>query len=303
MTDGIMENVEVVESFNPYDAAVGDDYYLNRAWTSGKELAKVPDTTIEANPHNEANEQAVWQAFNEGFEGTGLSIHAFDHPIPNDENGIFIMPDLVTMDGKWDKRRATPVLVWNYDPLYDKQDPKVKPLWFNFPARVRCIVIADGHAWQAARRWMSNSEIRGSKTFELPCPPYSYDHEGGQLTISADYFTKTGNKQEWTAVLEAMQEEVDNMEEGFYIGDDYATVTLSANVTTEVSVTATSLLYGHSQVGEDDLWIGTDDEYSDAIIEAANDYDYSDEVSDAEIDTDYVDWDVDDTDTSDLSTA
>ena len=300
MTDG-ETTVEVLEVFNPYDAAVGDDYYLNRAWTSGKEEAKNPDQTIACNPHNEANEQAVWQAFNEGFEGTGLGIQAFNHPIPNDENGIFIVPDLITMTGKWDKRRATPVLVWNYDPLYDKQDPKVKPLWFNFPARVRCIQIADGHAWAAARRWMSNEEIRGGKTYDLPCPPYGYEHDGGQLTITAGFFSKSGSKKEWTEVLEQMQEEVENMEEGFYIGDDYLSVTLSANVTATASVSSTALLYGHEQMGEDDLWIGTDDEYHDAVVEAANDYDFTDDIEPDGIDLSYVEWDIDDTDTSELS--
>ena len=311
MTDNT--TVEVVEAFNPYDASAGDGYYANRAWTMGKENRTRDDNRHEdndqtptPNPYVDADpDKARHQAWQEGYEGTGYSAHAFDHPVPTEENGIFVMPDLVSMVDKrteGTEYKYLPAMVWAYDSHSDKQDPKVRPNWSNFPARARSIQIAEGHAWSAASRWMTDRDIRGTKTYELPCPPYNFEVEGSRLTISAGFFSKGGSKKEWEGVLEQMTEEVENMPDGFYVGDDYVNMTLSARVTGSISVSASALLSGHEDMDEDE-WTGTPDEYEQAVSDATDDYDFSYDVSDMEIDMDYADWEVDDIDTSELSSG
>ena len=303
---GRMTNVEVQEAFNPYDAGKdAETLQYNMAWKQGKELLllhTVDDAVVDdpINPYSISTQTSLAEAFIEGYEGTGIAAGAFDHPTPEPDTGIFVMPDVVTIDDDG-SRRARAAMVWSYDEWNDKQDPKVRPVWANFPVRARCILLDNQRAWSGAIRWVTNTEIRGYNMYELPCPPYDFEVEGTQLTSKAVWMKKGGSKSDWKSVLEQMQEEVDNMPEGFYIGDDYLNVTLSASVTSEVSVTATTLLYGHSQMGEDDLWIGTNDEYEEAVVEAANDYDFTDDVEVDGIDLSYVEWDVDNTDTSELS--
>jgi len=306
---GRTTNVEVQEAFNPYDAGKNaESLQYNMAWKQGKELLllhTVDDEVVDdpINPYSMDTETMVAEAFIEGYVGTGLAAGAFDYPKPEPDTGIFVMPDVVTVDNPDDgTRRARAAMVWAYDEWNDKQDPKVRPAWAAFPVRARCILIDNQRAWNGAIRWVTNSEIRGYNMYELPCPPYDFEQDGTQLIIKAGWMKKGGSKQEWTAVLEQMQEEVDNMPEGFYIGDDYLNVTLSANVTAEVSVSATALLSGHEQV-EDDMWTGDADDYEQAVEEASNDYDYDYEISDTEIDLTYVDWEIDSTDTSELSSS
>ena len=307
MTD---ENtITKVEAFNPYDASAGDGYYANRAWDYGKAAAQRDaetdaDVDDTPNPYVDADpDKARHQAWHEGYVGTGYGASAFDYPVPTEENGIFVMPDLISMD---DKRTLTskylPAMVWCYDAQSDKQDPKVRPNWSNFPTRARAIQIAEGHAWTAGIRWMTDAGIRGTKHYELPCPPYNFEVEGARLTISAGFFSKSGSKKEWEQVLEGMQEEVDNMPDGFYIGDDYVNMTLTARVSGSISVSASALLSGHEDMDEDE-WTGTPDEYEQAVSDATDDYDFSYDVSDMEIDMDYADWEVEDIDTSELSSG
>ena len=303
--------VKTVESFNPYDASVGDNYYANRAWTLGKETRARDNRADEGtdptvNPYVDADpDKARHQAWQEGYEGTGYGAAAFNHPIPGEGDGIFIMPDITTLAEDEEGTlmgRMTAVMVWCYDQQSDKQDPKVRPMWANFPVRARSIVIADGHAWSAAIRWMTNTDVRGYKTYELPCPPYNFEVEGSTLTISAGFFSKGGSKKEWEGVLESMQAEVDAMPDGFYVGDDYVNITVSARVSGTISVPASSILSGHEDLDEDE-WTGGVDEYDAAVTDAVDDYDFSYDVSDMEIDMDYADWEVDDIDTSELSSG
>ena len=299
MTDEL--TVTIQEAFNPYDTAIGENYYLNRAWDAGKVAMSNDEVEAKDNPFNPDTESERNVAWLEGYVGTGYAAGAFDHPVPSEENGIFVMPDLISMDDKRTMQsKYLPAMVWAYDANYDKQDPKVKPKWAAFPPRARSIQIAEGHAWSAGLRWLQDTGIRGTKTYELPCPPYNFEVEGSQLKISAGFFSKSGNKKEWTEVLENMQEEVDNMPEGFYVGDDYINVTLSARVTGSISISAQSLLSSHEDMDGDD-WVGDADDYHQAMTDALDDYDFSYEVSDMEIDMDYADWEVEDTDTSDLS--
>ena len=295
--------VEKVEAFNPYGTR-GDEYYVSRAWTQGKaSLLKVRTGEHESlpNPFDDSQPKNK-QAWQEGYEGTGVSAHAFTHPVPVEGDGVFVMPDIATLDFDG-SRRSHPVMVWAYDEWSDKQDPKVKPKWADFPVYARSIKLADGHAWSAGVRWLSNQEIRGTKTYELPCPPYNFEVDGATLTISAGFFSKGGNKKDWTQVLEQMQEEVDNMPDGFYMGDDYLSVTVAARVTGVISISASSLLSGHENLDDDELWIGDADEYEAAVTDALDDYDWSYEISDMEIDMDYADWETEDVDTSDLSSG
>jgi len=306
---GRITNVEVQEAFNPYDAGKdAESLQYNMAWKQGKELLllhTVDDEVVDdpINPYSISTQTSLAEAFIEGYVGTGLAAGAFDYPKPEPDTGIFVMPDVVTIDNPDDgTRRARAAMVWSYDEWNDKQDPKVRPVWAGFPVRARCILIDGNRAWSGAIRWVTNSEIRGYNMYELPCPPYDFEQDGTQLIIKAVWLKKTGGKQEWIAALEQMQEEVDNMPEGFYIGDDYLNVTLTANVTAEVSVSATALLSGHDEV-VDDMWTGDADDYQQAVEEASSDYDYDYEISDTEIDLSYVDWDVDSTDTSELSSS
>ena len=302
MTDQI-ENVETEEAFNPYDTITTEGYYNAQAWRLGKDAAKsdkrTPDADPTNNPYNSESEYHRERCWQEGYEGTGISANAFDKQMPSEENGIFLYPTVITVG---EERVSTAALVWAYDASSDKQDPPTRPMWSTLPETHRCIHIPNGHAWEAGRKWISTPAIRGTyQKIELPCPPYDFEVNGTELTITAGAFRKTGTKSEWEGVLQTMTEEVENMPDGYDIADDYVNITLSARVTGSITVNATSLLSGNSQL-QDDMFAGTEEEYRDAIKEALYDYDWSYETSEMEIDTDYADWEVDETDESDLST-
>ncbi len=289
------------EAFNPYDASVGDNYYLNRAWQQGKDALVLftADETEGVNPFNEEGDNASrHKAWHEGYVGTGYSADAFDHPIPTEDNGVFLMPDIATMPFN-----GVPVMsavtVWCYDAQADKQDPKVRPMWSNFPSAKHSIRIADGHAWSASHRWIHTPAIRGTKTVELPCPPYTYEQEGIHLRITAGVYTKAGTKAEWEGVLAEMQAEVEDMPDGQYVGDDYVSATLTVTYQTNVSIPVGSLIGGDSEMEDGETWVGDEDSYHAAIEEALEGYDFEYDLDTGSMD--YPDIDFIESDYSDLT--
>lgn len=275
--------VKQVESFSPY-GNTGEDYYLNDNWNNGKRAAKkdanTGDTT--ANPQLKDQNPERHQAWQEGYEGTGLSIHAFTHPVPGEDDGVFIMPDTVTFEVEGGSTKTHAAMVWAYDAYADKQDPKVRPLWAGFPVTARCIKLADGHAWSAGRRWTTDPGIRGTKMIDLPCPPYQYENEGHQMTIMAGGYKKSGTKAEFEAFIEELQGEVEEMSEGIDVSDSYLRATGSVTQSFSVNVAVSDLLDGDERM-QDGYWLGDEDDLSEAAAEVFEE-DPSEYISGEDID-------------------
>ena len=268
MTD-TTTTVEKVESFSPF-SNTGEDYYLNDNWNNGKRAAakdaNTGDTTT--NPQDKDQHPKRYEAWHDGYVGTGLSIRAFTHPVPGEDDGVFIMPDTVTFEVEGGSTKTHAAMVWAYDPYADKQDPKVRPLWANFPVTVRCIKLADGHAWAAGRRWTTDNAIRGTKMIDLPCPPYQYELDGITLTIMAGGYKKSGTKPEFEAFIEELQGEVEEMPEGVDISDQYVRATGSATIQWSVNIPVTELLDGDEEMGEDGMWLGDEEDMQTRACES-----------------------------------
>lgn len=117
--------------------------------------------------------------------------------------------------------------------------------------------------------YVMGGRVTGVGPIGLPCPPYTFTHESGQLRIEKDGVFHEGTKADWQGVIEAMQAEVDEMPDGLTPSGEL-TVNVEARVIYQATVTVEDLLEGNDK-WDGEFYTGDEDELRDDL-EVALDY-------------------------------
>ena len=175
------------------------------------------------------------------------------------------------------------VWTWTGGTLYEAD----QPAWVSNKWQHRSVPIDRYDVTRIVRQHLQNTHVTAPETIELPCPPYSFTYSGGGMRISQGVFTKWGDKDDWQAVINSMQEALDAAPQGINVEDVSVTVDVSATATARWSsqVSATDLLSTHDDY-DDGVWSGSMDDLADALDEAVCELDSS-EVSDDYADIEY----------------
>ncbi len=177
-------------------------------------------------------------------------------------------------------------VVWHRNFNLSADDPSnERPLWADIHIRDRVWrEVSKELAIAMTRSNMANWKDLGLDT-QMGCPPYEYEAADGNLTIRSGMYHMTGTKSEWESVLAEMQAAVDDMPEGIDISNQYLVATGTVSVEFSVNTSLSSLLDGDDQM-DGDLWMGTEDELSEAASESfeENAQDY---ISEADLDITY----------------
>ena len=163
----------------------------------------------------------------------------------------------------------------DYSKPYDHED-NMRPDWADLPVDERLMWVLPDTLVNAITRRTLQQPNRFVQ--ELPCPPYMFDMDDGRLRIKAGPFEKHGSKAEWTAVIEQMQRQVDDMPDGINV-EHASDITVEIDITgsTSVDVSVDTLLYDHPNY-DDGLWTGDEHDLESALEEAIDEYDFSQAV-------------------------
>jgi len=255
---------------NPFN-----EYSLSRAWADGqrhKAQDLAFDTTTFADDENRQS------AYKQGWDGLGVNKSEFDAPMPVKGDGVKVNITFISIDDKY-----VPFLYWAYDLYEDKADPKVRPRWMQLEVKDRGIALGDNDARSFVR---TATGREGFGPIELPCPPYTYDVDGAQLTIIGGNFRKSGTKPEFEAFIEELQGEVEDMPEGEDVSDQYMRATGTVTVQFSVNIPITDILDGEENLTSDGLWMGDMDEMQERACTVFEE-DMSEYITDDDLDMSY----------------
>ena len=200
------------------------------------------------NPYTSADTMVAWK---HGYEDAAYFPAPFDIENMTPEAQLSIQLQLVEVKG--DTRLAFGWPSWL---------TVGRPAWADNRLEHRSILFGKPAMGGLARQALSYKNIVPDGTVTLPCPPYEFSYENGDIIISKGAFTKSGSKSDWEGVIQMFQEAVDNAPSGYDISD------VQIGVTVEVKASVTTYVSASSLIGEDE-WYGDLDSLEEAIEDAA----------------------------------
>ena len=267
MENDMSDTIEEATVFPPYELNTAG----YKAWQQGAESRALQLEDQTPNPYLDTDDEVCKTAWADGYLGYGAQPSDFnvleamamteDEGVIQSSNRIYRDPTSVTA------REMKYVIYFEYAAWRDNREEKVRPKWSYLPIQHRSIEVGKDAVRRMTALAVSDVELLGKGFLELPCPPYDFEQDGSQLKISAGVYAKSGTKEDWEAVLETMREEVDAMPEGTNVEDDTIEVRVTATIYGTVSLYTTNLLDDDPHL-EDGVWVGTFEEYEEAISAA-----------------------------------